>query len=195
MMFLYSRISAQLHNQIHPNHLTTALIWIIIWLIRSDHDDTRWQDLFLFVLSEVWLNRSIILSILSPFKKSIGTITTMAILVFLFMTAFALSRSFHQKSRKTWSDVDCTEPLILRCRTTHSRMFPKRHSFGYRYLQVAVPVGYCCNYSSIISVGPNSSLALFSVNAADYLIKSSTENTLEGKLTEYLESQVCLTNF
>lgn len=94
--------------------------------------------------------------------------------------------------------------LLFPSRTTHSRMFPKRHSFSYSYLVVGIPVGWQGRAGSMVSSGiersqgalswlslkPNSRKSWFDIDAADYLERGNRELGLRGKLDAYLKSQV-----
>ncbi|KAK5735211.1 hypothetical protein LTR17_008379 [Elasticomyces elasticus] len=62
-------------------------------------------------------------------------------------------------------------PLLLTSRTTHSRMFPKKHAFSYSYLLVGIPVGW------------------FHVDSADFLERGNEGATLAEKLNAYLHTQ------
>lgn len=97
------------------------------------------------------------------------------------------------------------KPLIFPCRTSHTRMFPKIHSFSYSYLFVGIPVGWQGSLGRLISAdleghstGIETSKAYrqrqnswFTVEAADYLNRGSQARGLKGKLDDYLKSQVC----
>jgi hypothetical protein len=93
--------------------------------------------------------------------------------------------------------------LLYPCRTTHSRLFPKRHSFSYSYLTVGIPVGWEGVAGGLVSVGgeaaggiaswvPGLGRGWFHVDAGDYLERGSRTLGLRGKLDAYLESQVCV---
>lgn len=98
--------------------------------------------------------------------------------------------------------------LLFPSRTTHSRMFPERHSFSYSYLVVGIPVGWEGVAGGMVSSGVERSTSLFSwlslkskfrkgwydVDAADYLERGNRELGLRGKLDAYLKSQVCTAN-
>ncbi|KAK4033742.1 hypothetical protein C8A01DRAFT_49720 [Parachaetomium inaequale] len=91
--------------------------------------------------------------------------------------------------------------LLFPCQTSHSRIFPKRHSFSYSYLLVGIPVGFKGTAGGMVSVGAKGkpgrsswlSLALFgswfTVDAGDYLERGKAELGLRGKLDEYLQTQ------
>lgn len=102
------------------------------------------------------------------------------------------------------------KPLIFPCRTSHTRIFPRKHSFSYSYLFVGVPIGGDQGASgSLLSVGSetrldndddeeedektkqifNTAKSWFHVEAADYLNRGNSLG-LEGKLHAYLRSQV-----
>ncbi|KAK5057501.1 hypothetical protein LTR84_011501 [Exophiala bonariae] len=87
-------------------------------------------------------------------------------------------------------------PRIFECRTTHTRLFPKKHSFAYSYLLVGVPIGWRGTLAHIISsdipVSKSSAAsfkAWFSVQAEDYLGRGGHSDGLAGKLRDYLTTQ------
>lgn len=92
--------------------------------------------------------------------------------------------------------------LFFPCRTTHSRMFPQKHSFSYSYLAVGVPVDWEGTAGGMVSVGvdpgwtlswlsPSSSArkGWYSIDAGDYLERGKARLGLRGKLDEYLRNQ------
>ncbi|KAK8182887.1 hypothetical protein BC567DRAFT_192814 [Phyllosticta citribraziliensis] len=77
-------------------------------------------------------------------------------------------------------------------------MFPKKHSFVYSYLLVGIPVGptdHPRRYGSLISVDTDllprhqNRRGWFHVQGSDYLERGGQDNTLKGKLAQYLRSQ------
>ena len=87
-------------------------------------------------------------------------------------------------------------PLMIPCRTTHTRLFPAKHSFSYSYLLVGIPVGWKGRAGTILSADRSSRpkqeesrTTWFSVEAEDYLERKSHPDGLDGKLFEYLKSQ------
>lgn len=87
-------------------------------------------------------------------------------------------------------------PRIFECQTTHTRLFPKKHSFSYSYLLVGVPIGWRGAIPPIISSdvpvsksSANSSNTWFSVHTEDYLERGGHVDGLAGKLRDYLTSQ------
>jgi len=79
-------------------------------------------------------------------------------------------------------------PLLIPSRTSHSRMFPQRHSFMYSYLFVGIPVGASGKISNMLSVD-GSNRGWFHINSDDYLARGSSRQGLGGKLKEYLHTQ------
>lgn len=94
--------------------------------------------------------------------------------------------------------------LLFPCRTSHFRMFPKRHSFSYSYFTMGLPVGFEGHAGGMVSVGAKGSPCLlswtlsasprgwFTVDAGDYLEPGKSELGLRGKLDMYLRAQVSL---
>ena len=87
-------------------------------------------------------------------------------------------------------------PLMIPCRTTHTRLFPAKHSFSYSYLLVGIPVGWKGRAGTILSADRpgrpkqgESRGTWFSVEAEDYLERKSHPDGLRGKLSAYLRSQ------
>jgi DUF1365 family protein len=86
-------------------------------------------------------------------------------------------------------------PLLLPGRTTHTRMFPEKHSFGYSYFSVGVPVGFKGCAGSMLSTNldilPPAARrkGWFNVNASDYLYRGGAEHGLEARLRCYLRGE------
>lgn len=85
-------------------------------------------------------------------------------------------------------DEQLLPPLLISSRTTHSRMFPKRHSFSYSYLFVGVPVGYSGRFSGALSVDGDTH-SWFHVDSDDYLVRGHSDLGLGQKLKQYLHTQ------
>ncbi|KAK5652464.1 hypothetical protein OQA88_10508 [Cercophora sp. LCS_1] len=86
--------------------------------------------------------------------------------------------------------------LLFPSRTTHSRIFPKKHSFSYSYLVVGVPVNWEGTAGGIVSVGTNNgglfswlSKGWYTIDPGDYLDRGRAELGLRGKLDAYLQDQ------
>lgn len=94
--------------------------------------------------------------------------------------------------------------LIFPSRTTHMRLFPKKHHFSYSYLVVGIPVGWEGSISGLLSVGVEASWGLsswftpsswfqkgwFTVDDRDFFERGHSSTGLRGKLETYLETQV-----
>ena len=124
----------------------------------------------------------------------------------LFVSGLSLSLAylFHNTSEPNTFDASTQgrqdpnplRPLILPSRTTHTRLFPKKHSFSYSYLLVGIPVQWRGLVAGMIGVNGSTagtvegSKAWFSVHAEDYLSRGDSQQGLDGKLRLYLETQV-----
>lgn len=94
-------------------------------------------------------------------------------------------------------DFSPLKPILFPCRTSHTRLFPQKHSFSYSYLYVGIPVGWRGWVSSILTAdlktlpwrGRKPKVGWFNVDSADYLARGASMHGLRGKLDTYLESQ------
>ncbi|KAL9575956.1 MAG: hypothetical protein Q9212_007524, partial [Teloschistes hypoglaucus] len=163
-------------------------------------------------------------SILSPawfvffgyvyFKNDVWTITAHALAILpislissglvlcLFLAAFwRLSRKVNAEDTTDSpkeEDGSGLRPLLFPARTTHSRFFPKKHSFSYSYLLIGVPIGWCGWVDSFLSVdiplhcSSHKSIwrrPWFAVHAKDHLERGGEHLGLKGKLQSYLKTQ------
>ncbi|KAG6251446.1 hypothetical protein E4U23_000614 [Claviceps purpurea] len=112
--------------------------------------------------------------------------------------ASVLLSALNQKGLK-WTGLG--RPYLIPCKTTHTRLFPQKHTFIYSYLVVGIPVGISGNSNGMLSAS-NERLQGFrgflsnilcgtwyKVNAFDYLQRGFSEAGLRGKLDTYLQSQ------
>ena len=109
---------------------------------------------------------------------------------------------FQSDLDKTWSasqyDFGSLKPILFPCRTSHTRIFPKKHSFAYSYLFVGIPVGWRGRISSLLTADLKTlpwesrkpKIGWFNVYSGDYLARGDSMHGLRGKLNTYLESQV-----
>jgi hypothetical protein len=102
------------------------------------------------------------------------------------------------------SEGFAAKPMFFPCRTSHVRMFPIKHGFGYSYLLTGVPVGWKGSVGGMISeddgkelapwymrlLSLNPGRAWYTINGDDYLDRGHVEGGLQGKLKKYLEGQV-----
>lgn len=92
----------------------------------------------------------------------------------------------------TGNDAHVLSPMLLECRTTHARLFPKHHSFSYSYLMAGVPIGMQSLSQEVFVDCPRpKSLkrGWFSVHAEDYLERGFHKDGFAGKLSDYLRAQ------
>ena len=101
------------------------------------------------------------------------------------------------------------QPYLIPCRTTHSRLFPVKHSFSYYYLAVGIPVGFKGNVKGMIGIDdrltssiwtkfPFSDLfacSWFSIRASNHLQRGQEELSLRQRLDLYLQSEVRALSF
>ena len=95
-------------------------------------------------------------------------------------------------------DLSPLKPILFPCQTSHTRIFPQKHSFSYSYLLVGIPVGWRGWISSLLTAdlktlpwrGRELKTGWFNVDSADYLARGDSIYGLRGKLDTYLESQV-----
>lgn len=87
--------------------------------------------------------------------------------------------------------------LLFPSKTTHSRLFPKHHSFVYSYLVVGIPVGWEGVSGGMVSVSSSEQSwfsrlkrGWFHVDPADYLHRGDRQCGLRAKLDAYLRTQV-----
>lgn len=86
--------------------------------------------------------------------------------------------------------------LLFPSKTTHSRLFPNKHSFVYSYLVVGIPVGWEGVSGGMVSVSSSEQpwfsrvkRGWFHVDPADYLHRGDRQLGLRGKLDAYLRTQ------
>ena len=108
----------------------------------------------------------------------------------------------------TQSTASPLKPLIFPASTSHTRLFPRHHSFKYSYLLVGVPVGASGNVGNVLCWDMSGRShwwrnAWFSVHAEDYLLytrppilntsevlgKAADSPKLREKLEAYLKSK------
>ncbi|KAE9993937.1 hypothetical protein EG327_002271 [Venturia inaequalis] len=172
--------------------LLTLTIWFLLWKLRDRNDPTRIPDGVIFLALLFWK----CLGILQPFATSshsspwgfINAAYSLAAIV-TGGAGLAVVRNLIQSYAPQRETTREHHPWILPSRTTHTRMFPKKHSFAYSYLQVAVPIGFEGLCGSLISVGDVKKRGWLHVQGSDYLDRNSSKTTLEGKLSEYLQNQ------
>ncbi|KAJ6787415.1 hypothetical protein PWT90_04815 [Aphanocladium album] len=125
-----------------------------------------------------------------------GLLAALAVIFVRFMI-LTTPRIFHTSSAR-WTES--AGSFFIPSRTTHSRFFPKKHSFAYSYLTVGIPVGLRSNVNGILSVDsavPTASRGwwawllspLYEVDSAHYLARGVDNGGLREKLDRFLSSQ------
>lgn len=79
-------------------------------------------------------------------------------------------------------------PLLITSRTTHSRLFPQKHSFSYSYLFAGIPVGLQGRVSNVLSVDSQTP-AWFDVRSRDFLNRGYGSHGLGERLKRYLHTE------
>lgn len=157
-----------------------------------------WLDLLLNACFLGWTRRPFVASLaLQLWHRLCTTLLPPAVAIGV---AFLVLSSLNRKVTR-WTGPG--RPYLVPCRTTHARLFPRKHSFTYSYLVVGIPVGISGNFNGMLSVQNEQSQGLraflsslfrhgwYNVNASDYLQRGFSDTGLRGKLDAYLRSQVC----
>ena len=177
------------------------------WAVRVFVDDATWlQDLTLMLVLHAVYALSTGLWSLPRIYHSVSTSCSdeamqIYILLFSMLGMCGLSaggivhrgkrleeREFHGPKRTAAIEEALLPPLLIPSKTTHSRMFPQKHSFGYSYLFVGVPVGMAGRSSKALSVD-GSPPSWFNIKASDYLFREMEELSIAEKLKLYLDKQ------
>lgn len=105
------------------------------------------------------------------------------------------------------NDDHPAKAMFFPCQTSHTRLFPKKHSFKYSYLMVGIPIGWKGTAGGLLSADLEKSKSpwylrwfslrysgsWWSVDGKNYLARGSAG--LQEKLEGYLESEVCVTPY
>jgi len=112
--------------------------WLLFWGLRDSHDPSRRRDLWLLTIvlggrsSRIQPRHCYWLPILPA-----GLIAS-SIFVFVvgcvFRVFFRPAISEKADTQRTFQSSCDVRPVIHPCRTTHTRIFPTKHSFSYSYL-------------------------------------------------------------
>lgn len=118
--------------------------------------------------------------------------------VVIILAVFQLARSLLATTNSP-KQPGLDQVKLFPCKTTHSRTFPKKHSFDYSYLVIGVPVGWEGISGGLVSSGSaktswlsKSTRGWYHIDPADYLERGNGHLGLRGKLDAYLQSQVCI---
>ncbi|KAF2683104.1 DUF1365-domain-containing protein [Lentithecium fluviatile CBS 122367] len=106
--------------------------------------------------------------------------------------SFAFSRKGLSEGTAKWT-MEHPKSLFFPCRTTHARIFPKRHGFGYSYLLCGFPIVPAGTTGDGSDVGDGNDRMLGSwwlgVRAEDYLARGYGSLGFYEKLKAYLREQ------
>lgn len=183
-------------------------IWMTGVGLRLYAGDTQVKtDCLIFGIASGWVVRNEVADVLRHMFQDIEVLGGSWLLVSRFVvpivvTALILRWRVHEKSttKKEASNElsDWTgqypKPRIFPCQTKHARMFPKRHSFEYSYLQCGFPIIPAGINSEGEAVGGSHDCKLGSwwlrIRAEDYLGRGNGKLGFYGKLKSYLREQV-----
>ncbi|KXT09487.1 hypothetical protein AC579_7822 [Pseudocercospora musae] len=183
-----------------------VLLFQPLWIVRIVRGDLTWvQDLALFlalhdVYGHFW-TRSWSL----PSLQALDLTDEALLVYFQIFALLGVCGGFagsivvrgHQLKSKEKEDEPIREqrieesllpPLLIPSRTTHSRLFPQKHSFSYSYLLVGVPVGLQGRVANVLSIDSQRP-AWFDVRSSDFLHRGNSELGLGEKLKRYLHAQ------
>lgn len=196
--------------------IASTFLQVIFWAFRLQQDAASVKrDLTWIFPSLFWIYRHDIYSGILETSSYIWTLLWQFLSCVIFLSIFYCWRFYWRRSSQPSSagggnsspghhSMLKLKPLIFPCRTSHTRIFPRKHSFSYSYLFVGIPIGYQGSSGSLLSVGGektfvdeaqkskhifNTTKSLFHIEAADYLSRGNSLG-LEGKLHAYLRSQV-----
>lgn len=198
-----------------------ALVYAALWCISPRLDYAGFaRDLAYLVGGIVWTYRGFIWKFAEQQHRQLlqdvhdGSWYQNSIPLMIFFNLFLWLVPFEhpRHSWKSWRGVqdpagesdyrpkssNPLRPLVFPCRTTHTRLFPKKHSFSYSYLFVGIPVGwrgsvgsfFSADLESLSSKDHRQKNGWLSVESADYLDRGDNAHGLQGKLDSYLRAQV-----
>ncbi|KLU86473.1 hypothetical protein MAPG_05485 [Magnaporthiopsis poae ATCC 64411] len=149
-----------------------------------------------------WKHRTLLSGLVSAVLLGAGWLAVAIVGSGIAVSAIRISGLSAVRGVDTRKQSGPGKPLLFPSRTTHSRIFPKKHSFSYSYLVVGIPVGWSGTWGGLISADLPSppgwlswlwpgwavTKGWYNVDAADYLERGNGHLGLRGKLDAYLES-------
>ncbi|KAK8026712.1 hypothetical protein PG991_003768 [Apiospora marii] len=145
------------------------------------------HDAFVLSIFAFWRYRDAILDLLAS-NTGQAVLLKPALTVLVASLIIQVARSFLGVNHRPSGWNGSTKALLIPCRTTHSRLFPKKHSFSNSYLMIGFPVGWEGVAGGMISTGSQNK-GWYHIDAADYLDRGNGHLGLRGKLDAYLTSQ------
>ncbi|KAK8088107.1 hypothetical protein PG997_003068 [Apiospora hydei] len=145
------------------------------------------HDIFILSIFTLWKYHGTLQEFLaSNFSQAVLLKLGVTVLAAYMVIQFARPFLGSNRQPSEWSGP--TKPLLIPCRTTHSRFFPKKHVFSNSYLMIGFPVGWEGVAGGMISTGSQKK-GWYQVDAEDYLDRGNGHLGLRGKLDAYLTSQ------
>ena len=116
----------------------------------------------------------------------------MVVVLFSALLPYKCRKSSKPQLNDTISAFSIDDLLILPGHISHTRLFPKFHSFTYSYLMVGVPIHSAKRGNYLLSVDERSwwKRGWLRVEAKDHLGRDDNEHGIRQKLELYLRSQV-----
>ncbi|KAK7965242.1 hypothetical protein PG996_000404 [Apiospora saccharicola] len=145
------------------------------------------HDAFVLSIFAAWSYRGAILDFLAS-NTGQEVLLKPALTVLVAYLIIQVARSILGTNHRPSGWDGSTKPLLIPCRTTHSRFFPKKHSFSNSYLMIGFPVGWEGVAGGMISTGSQNK-GWYHIDAADYLERGNGHLGLRGKLDTHLTSQ------
>ncbi|KAF1972770.1 hypothetical protein BU23DRAFT_508106 [Bimuria novae-zelandiae CBS 107.79] len=182
--------------------------WAVLGGVRVRCGDRKvLSDCVLFAVLAVWaLRESIVGAIIKRSDKLVNDRQSLAIGVLTAVVALAaswhvLGKSNYDRKAHTeqlpagtspWT-MEHPRPFIIPCRTTHTRIFPKKHSFGYDYLLCGFPIVPCGTSPDGVDLIDGSDMVLgrwwLRIYAEDYLTRGQASLGFYGKLKVFLREK------
>lgn len=187
-------------------------LWVALGSVRVRYGDRKvLQDcLYLGVLSCLSFRERIVKKIvpiwgtLANHRATSLAYGSVAILVVLALVSYLFLKNdydrgiedeFFPKGKRSWT-LQHPKPFIIPCRTTHTRIFPRRHAFGYNYLLCGFPIipGGITPDGMELPDGKDKCLGRWwlRIHADDYLIRGVADLGFYGKLKVFLREKVCV---
>lgn len=108
-------------------------------------------------------------------------------------TSWEGSPELSREGTRPWP-VEHPQPFVIPCRTTHTRIFPKKHSFAYGYLLCGFPIVPAGTTPEGIDIADGKDQVLgrwwLQIQAGDYLTRGQAALGFYGKLKVFLREKV-----
>lgn len=187
----------------------SSSVLLCILRLRLDSQGV-WSDAEWIIIFNIWAAKGFLweivvtkLSILRdyPSAPACAIVSLLALRLaslFYYMLGSQIKPDSQPVSHDGITAATFLKPLVFPSRTSHTRFFPKKHSFSYSYLLVGVPVGWRGVVGPLLSVDEDGALrgatsgrgAWLSVRAEDHLHRGYDHRGLKGKLESFLTTQV-----